>query len=361
MNFLFKSKLIDSSSTVASSPMPSRRRFLSTLGLGLALAPFLLSQESRQRRSRWEMIANDDPVRTPAFRPDPSGWDNGTITAAWIGHSTVLINFYGMHIITDPVFSERIGLAVGGLFTIGPKRLVSPALPVEQLPPIDLILLSHAHMDHLDVPSLKKFDRKIPVIMAKNTADVIEDLDFQTVYELDWGKWTQIRDLRIEAFEVKHFGWRYPWEQDRSRGNHEGRSYNAYLLSRRGKNIVFGGDTSYHEMFKRVSETVKSVDLALMPIGAYDPWIHNHANPEQALAMATQMGAHYILPIHWSTFIQSEEPTPEPIERLKKASAATPDRIVLDSVGQTWSLSDAITQRTVSPGAVPHCAGTDGR
>jgi ribonuclease BN (tRNA processing enzyme) len=146
--------------------MSSRRRFLSTLGLGLAAAPLLLAQESRQRRSRWEMIANDDPVRTPEFRPIPSSWDNGTITAAWIGHSTVLINFYGLHIITDPVFSERIGLNIGGLFTIGPRRLVSPALSIEQLPPIDLILLSHAHMDHLDVPSLKKFDRKIPVIMA---------------------------------------------------------------------------------------------------------------------------------------------------------------------------------------------------
>jgi len=341
--------------------MPSRRRFLTTVGLGLASVPFLFGQESRQRRSRWEMITNDDPVRTPPFRPEPSSWDGGTITACWIGHSTVLINFFGMHIVTDPVFSERIGLNVGGLFTIGPRRLISPALTIEQLPPIDLILLSHAHMDHLDIPSLKNFDRKIPVIMAKNTSDVIDDLEFQTVYELDWGKWTQIGDLRIEAFEVKHFGWRYPWEQDRSRGNHEGRSYNAYLLSRRGRNIVFGGDTAYHEMFKRVSDSVESVDLALMPIGAYDPWIHNHANPEQALAMATQMGAHHVLPIHWNTFIQSEEPTAEPMERLKKASALNPDRIVLDSVGQTWAMSTVLARETIPAGAVPQPTGTDAR
>jgi hypothetical protein len=77
--------------------------------------------------------------------------------------------------------------------------------------------------------------------------------------------------------------------------------------------------------------------------------------------MATQMGAYYILPIHWSTFIQSEEPTVEPIERLKKASASNPDRIVLDSIGQTWALGDAIAQQAVSPGAVPRSTGTDGR
>jgi L-ascorbate metabolism protein UlaG (beta-lactamase superfamily) len=318
--------------------MPTRRKFLSTLALAATAAPWLLGQES-QRRSRWEMIAHDEPPVTPAYRPDPSTWSDATITAAWIGHSTVLLNLFGFRIITDPVFSSRIGLNIAGLFTIGPRRLVEPALTIDQLPPIDLILLSHAHLDHLDTPSLRQFDRKIPVVMAKNTADVIEDLGYETVYELDWGQWTQVGDLRIEALEVKHFGWRYPWEQDRSRGYHDGRSYNAYLLRIRDRHVVFGGDTAYQENFTALARRGLTVDLAIMPIGAYDPWIRNHANPEQALAMSDQMNAFHVLPVHWQTFIQSEEPTLEPIQRLKKAAGGSPDRIVLDSIGQTWAMS----------------------
>ena len=318
--------------------MFSRRRFLTTLGTLAATTPLVRAGGPGTRRGRWEMITNDDPIVPPAAVPDPSVWDDSTITAAWLGHATVLINFFGFRIITDPVFSERIGLDLG-LFTLGPRRLVHPPLEINQLPPIDLILLSHAHMDHLDLPSLKEFDPSIPVVMAANTTDVIAGLDFQTVYELDWGKWTQIRDVRIEALEVKHFGWRYPWERDRSRGYPDGRSFNAYLLSRHGRHIVFGGDTSYHEKFRQLKERNIPVDLAIMPIGAYDPWIRNHASPEQALEMADHMSAYHLLPIHWRTFIQSEEPTMEPIQRLKRAAGQSPERIVLQAVGETWAMA----------------------
>lgn len=334
--------------------MSTRRAFLSTLSLSLAGAPLVHAEEVARRRSRWEMIASDHDIVDPLFRPDPSVWDDTTVTAAWLGHATVLVNFFGMKIITDPVLSDRVGLNIGDLFTIGPRRLIRAALTFEQLPPIDLILLSHAHLDHLDISTLKRFDRTIPVIMAKNTHDVIEVLEFETVYELDWGRWTAIGDLRVEALEVKHFGWRYPWEQDRSRGFPEGRSYNAYLLSRNGASIVFGGDTAYQEHFRALRRRELEINLAIMPIGAYDPWIHNHANPEQALAMADHMGAYHVLPIHWGTFIQSEEPTSEPIQRLKQAATAQPDRIALEAVGQSWAL-DAAAESTPQPaGAGPH-------
>ena len=322
--------------------MSSRRKFLGAAMSALAAAPALLAQEKVRRRTRWQMLANDDPMVDPPFRPDPSTWDDGTITAAWIGHATVLINFFGLKILTDPVFSDRIGLNVAGLFTLGPRRLVKPALTFEDLPPIDLLLLSHAHMDHLDTPSISRFPRSIPVIMAKNTSDTIEDYGFATVYELDWGQWTALGGLRIEALEVKHFGWRFPWEQDRSRGNPDGRSYNAYLLTYKGHSIVFGGDTAYHDRFSSLRRRNIVVDLAIMPIGCYDPWIANHASPEQALAMADQMGAASLLPIHWRTFVQSDEPVHEPIERLKKA--ADPGRVLVDAVGQTWSMPRLSTQ-----------------
>jgi L-ascorbate metabolism protein UlaG (beta-lactamase superfamily) len=319
--------------------MTTRRKFLSALGLGLLGAPLTKASDLTRRRERWEMLANEDPTVTAEYKPDPSTWSDATLTAAWIGHSTVFINFFGMKILTDPVFSEKIGLRLAGLFTVGPRRLVYPALRVDELPRPDLILLSHTHLDHLDVPSLRDFDRSIPIVMAKNTSDVIEDLDFATVYELDWNQWTLVGDLRVEAIEVRHFGWRFPWEEDRSRGNPEGRSYNAYLLSSRGRHIVFGGDTAYQEHFKRLGARNLTIDLAIMPIGAYDPWVNNHANPEQALAMADHMIAARILPVHWGTFVQSEEPTGEPILRLKRALQDRPGHIVIDAIGKTWALA----------------------
>ncbi len=286
----------------------------------------------------WSAVLSSHETVAALQKPNPATWDDGTITAAWIGHATVLINFYGTRIITDPVLANRVGVNVMGLFTVGPKRLVEPALRFEELPPIDLILLSHGHMDHLDVPTLSRFDRRIPLVMARHTADIIDGLSFRSVQELDWGEKTTAAGVEIEAVEVKHFGWRYPWEEDRSRGNWNGRSFNAYLLSKNGKHIFFGGDTAYQEYFRPIGERGIEIELAIMPIGAYDPWIFNHANPEQALMMADHVGAKRILPMHWGTFIQSEEPTMEPIQRLKTAMAGEPHRLALESIGQTWSL-----------------------
>ena len=323
--------------------MLSRRHFLSLLVSVSAAGASLRAQD--KRKTRWDLITNDDPTRPAPYLPRPLSWDNETITACWLGHSTVLVNFFGVNIITDPVFSNRVGVNVAGLFTVGPKRLVAPALTIDQLPKIDLILLSHAHMDHLDLPSVKQFERAIPLVMAPNTSDVIADLDFKTVYELDWGKWTNVAGVRVEALRVRHFGWRYPWEEDRSRGNREGRSYNAYLLSRNGRHIVFGGDTSYHEYFAELASRKIPVDLAMMPIGCYDPWIRNHANPEQAIAMAKQMEAAYILPMHWGTLIQSDEPVQEPITRLRLAAMSQSPKIALESVGETWTLQGERARR----------------
>lgn len=325
--------------------MTSRRKFLGALGTGLLAPQAVLGQDSHSRTSRWLSFLRSHEVAEAPYHPDPHSWDNTTITATWIGHATVLINFFGTWIITDPVFSERVGINLLGLTTLGPKRLYTPALRVEELPPIDLILLSHGHMDHLDIPTLEKFGGDIPIVMAKNTADILENTPRKEVIELDWGEQTTVQGIAIEAIEVKHFGWRFPWENDRSKGFWRGRSYNAYLLSKNGHHIVFGGDTAYHENFKRIGERDIIVDLAIMPIGTYNPWLRNHANPEQAIAMADQMNAKAILPIHWNTFIMSDEPVEEPIERFKAALALQPERIALEAIGQTWVMPLNMTQK----------------
>jgi L-ascorbate metabolism protein UlaG (beta-lactamase superfamily) len=317
----------------------TRRQFLISFGAGILGPQVFFDGEERPTRSRWSMIFSNYPTDPVPLKPDPGTWKDDTITATWIGHATVLLNFFGTRIITDPVFSHRIGINLLGLATIGPNRLVEPALQVAELPRVDLILVSHAHMDHLDIPSLARFNRAIPLVVAKNTIDVIDHLGWEHARELDWGESAEVAGVRIEALQVKHFGWRYPWEIDRSRGNWEGRSFNAYLLTKNNHVIVFGGDTAYHENFRVLGRRGVSVDLAILPIGAYNPWIRNHCTPEQAVEMAHHMNAKTILPIHWGTFLQSDEPRFEPIERFRRALEQKPNMVALESVGQTWVMN----------------------
>jgi L-ascorbate metabolism protein UlaG (beta-lactamase superfamily) len=304
----------------------------------LVTTGFAAARKLRPKRSRWEILFSNHEPMPPPSRPDPRSWSDDTITAAWIGHATVLINFYGTTILTDPVFSQRAGLNILGIFTLGTKRLVVPALSIDELPPIDLILISHAHMDHLDLRSLRKFDRKIPVVMAANTSDVIGGMRFASVTEVDWGKSAGVAGVTVEGLRVKHFGWRFPWEKDRSRGNFDGRSFNGYLISKNGKHIVFGGDSAYQAHFKSLGERGIEIELAMMAIGAYDPWIGVHATPEEAVTMANHMGAKAIMPIHWGTFILSDEPTKEPIERIKAELRHHSPSLALEMVGETWKL-----------------------
>src|SRR4029077_16168003 len=128
------------------------------------------------------------PVASPFAKPEPLKWSDAHVTAAWLGHATVLINFCGIKILTDPVLFPRIGIRVPFLFTIGPKRLTAPALTVDELPKIDLILLSHAHFDHIDTRTLHRFNASTRVITAPNTSDLLRRMRLRDVRELRWGE-----------------------------------------------------------------------------------------------------------------------------------------------------------------------------
>ena len=266
----------------------------------------------------------------PAPRvPGLSSWSAGGLHAAWIGHTTVFMRVDGFAIVTDPVFSTSIGIRIGPL-TLGMKRLVAPAVPVLELPVPDLILISHAHMDHLDRPSLRKLENQgTTVITATRTSDLLRVSRYRAVHELGWGESRQVGPANVRAFEVKHWGARRPGDVPRG--------YNGYLIELGGRRIVFGGDTAYTDLFQKVRSS-KPVDLAIMPIGAYDPWIHAHCNPEQALAMANHAGAEFILPVHHRTFKLSREPYGEPIERLLKACGAAQGRVPIREIGDEFHL-----------------------
>lgn len=280
-----------------------------------------------------EWIIESRRTVAPAFaRPEPSTWDDSKLTAAWLGHSTVLINFYGFKIITDPVLFPRCGLRFPG-FTIGPKRLTAPALTVPELPDIDLVLLSHAHFDHFDLRTLHRLPRNADVVTAANTADLLRWTRFRSKRELRWGETTELRRplgaLRVCAFAVRHWGARLRTD------NHRG--YNGYVLERNGHQIIFGGDSAMTDKFAALRGPRRS-DLAIMAIGAYDPWIRSHGTPEEAIAMANAAGADHIMPVHHQTFRLSAEPLREPIERFEAALQREPERIALREIGETFQL-----------------------
>ena len=222
-------------------------------------------------------------------RPEPSSWRNEAITGSVLGHSTVFLNFLGAHVITDPVFSRRVGPGVPP-FVLGPKRYHAPALGLRELPKPDLIVLSHAHFDHFDVWSLRKFDKRTPVVTARATAGLLRCHGFHKIYELDWGQSATIETrhgaITTTAFEVAHWGARM------MRDDHRG--YSGYLLTRGGHTVGFAGDTAWTPAFARLNDPTRPIDLMLVPIGAYDPWIRAHCNPEQAAEMA-RLGGRVVL------------------------------------------------------------------
>jgi L-ascorbate metabolism protein UlaG (beta-lactamase superfamily) len=303
--------------------MWNRRRFLTTGAAGLGGVSALISiGESGETHSR---------VPPAPHTPDPQSWSDNAITLAWLGHATVLINFYGVRILTDPVLFPRIGIDAL-LMSIGPLRLTSCALPPSKLPDIDLVLVSHAHFDHLDTPSLASIPGRPAAVMAASTSDLLpRKRRYSSVRELYWDQSAQIDtprgDVEVRAIEVKHWGARL--------GRDTYRGYNGYIIKREGRSLLFGGDTAHTRVFFRSHHRYGPYDAAIMPIGAYDPWIFNHCTPEQSVTMADDAGARLFVPIHHKCFQLSHEPFNEPIERAERALDAEEGRLVVRDVGET--------------------------
>lgn len=275
------------------------------------------------------------PILPAPHRPRPETWRESAITGAWLGHATVLLGFFGLNVLVDPVLGARVGLRAGPL-TLGPKRYVRPALKVRELPRIDLVLLTHAHMDHLDWWTLRRVASRgrdgIPVVTARATADLLIGMPFAKIDELGWGDVLTVRtargEIRVEAFRPNHWGARM--RHDTHRG------YNGYLLERNDCRICIAGDTAltdFSDLGRR-----GGIELMVVPIGAYNPWITSHCTPEQAVAMAEQARAKLVLPVHHRTFRLSVEPMHEPLERFRQALAHDPGRIAATEIGETFEL-----------------------
>ena len=263
------------------------------------------------------------------MRPGLSEWGSRGLHAAWIGHSTVLLRIDGFTIVTDPIFSLKAGIHMGPM-ALGVRRLVRPAVALKDLPHIDLVLLSHAHMDHFDMPSLRRLRNKATeVITARGTSDLLRVPRYKRVTEVGWGESAQAGPVRVKAIEVRHWG--------RRMLNDNWRGWNGYVVEAGRYRVLFAGDTAHTDSFRK-NRHAQGVHLALMPIGAYNPWIGAHCNPEQAWQMGEHAGADFVLPIHHQTFALGREPRREPIERLMAAAGRRESSVALRELGGEFRL-----------------------
>lgn len=267
---------------------------------------------------------------------EPASWSDGSLTIANLGHATLLMNFFGTRVITDPSLFSRVGMSFDSILTIGPKRFVDPPLAPAHLQQLDLILITHAHMDHLDIPSLKALPKSAVVVACDKCSSLIAPLGFRDVRQLKWGESTVVKGLTIRAMGARHWGKRWP-----PLGEDYG--FNSYVLEKDGRRMLLACDSADTDLFASLASTPP--DVAAFSIGAYDPWIWNHADPEQVWAMFESTGARYLVPIHWGTFKLSKEPMEEPLQRLIAASGDQQDRIVIRQIGGTWTMPATIESR----------------
>jgi N-acyl-phosphatidylethanolamine-hydrolysing phospholipase D len=251
-------------------------------------------------------------------------------SVTWIGHSTMLVRMDGVTFLTDPIFSER----ASPVSFAGPKRLVRPGVPLDELPPIDFVTLSHDHYDHTDLPSIEALARRgARFVAGRGMADLVRGVSGEVV-ELDWWQSTSVGPVQVHCVPAQHFSGRGLVGADR-------RLWAGFVVEGPTRRFYHAGDTGYFDGFREIARRLGRIDLASMPIGAYDPpamMRHVHLDPEEAVRAAADLGARRVLAMHWGTFDLTDEPLDEPPQRFHVAATAagfdTDHAWVLD-VGET--------------------------
>ncbi len=224
----------------------------------------------------------------------------------WIGHASFLVQTTAGAILIDPVFSRRIGFAV--------PRHVEPGLTAKDLPRIDAVAVSHNHYDHLDAPSIEALPREVPVLAPAGLGRWFNKRGFADVREMRWWDASTVGPMRITFVPARHWSRRKPWDTNES-------WWGGYLIEAGGRTIYHVGDTAAFDGFAAIAKRFPSIDLAMIPIGAYQPsWFMEwfHMNPEQAGDAFVTLGAKAMVPMHWGAFRLTDEPFLEPIARLQR-------------------------------------------
>lgn len=268
---------------------------------------------------RWMLSRQPGPWRkwtdAPPGPPPPKASHNLRVT--FVNHTTFLLQLDGVNILTDPIWSDR----ASPLRWIGPKRHRPPGIRFQDLPPIHLVLLSHDHYDHMDIPTLQRLVREHrPVVYTglRNTRTLAKH-GIADVVELDWWDSSTRDGMRITAIPAQHFSGRSPFNRDTT-------LWCGFVVESAAATICFAGDSGMGPHFEPIGQQFPQIDLAILPIGAFRPeWFMGevHMPPEQAVRAHVQLGAKVSVASHFGTFRLADDGQDEPLERLQQALART--------------------------------------
>jgi L-ascorbate metabolism protein UlaG (beta-lactamase superfamily) len=262
------------------------------------------------RRRPWPRWVDDLPQPSP-----PKPLAPAPLALTFINHSTFLLAMNGVHILTDPMYSER----ASPLSWFGPRRVRRPGLAFDCLPPIDLVLVSHNHYDHLDLPTLRSLRKKSQPLILTGLGNrrYLKRRGLDRVEELDWWQSFSFGQVKVTMTPAQHFSARGLFDRDRT-------LWGGFVLEGAGQTVYFAADTAYCEHFQQVRARWGSVDVALLPVGAYEPrWFMKeaHMDPAEAVQAHLDLTARLSIAMHFGTFQLTDEGIDEPVQRLRESLA----------------------------------------
>jgi N-acyl-phosphatidylethanolamine-hydrolysing phospholipase D len=270
------------------------------------------------------------PFATPRRESDGKALTSREPHLTWIGHATFVQRLGGQLVATDPIWSPRIHAI---------PRLAPPGVALEDTPKIDVVTVSHAHYDHLDLPTLRRIGPDALYVVPRDNADLLRAAGLPDVVELGWWESYERGDLRITLVPSQHWSMRAPWDRNK-------RLWGGFVYESPEGTSYHAGDTAFSErVFTEIAERFPAIDWAMLPIGAYDPpWFMQpqHMGPEEAGRAWEILGARNLVAMHWGTFRLTDEPMGEPPERARawwaERGHAT-DRLWVLDLGETRALS----------------------
>jgi L-ascorbate metabolism protein UlaG (beta-lactamase superfamily) len=255
------------------------------------------------RRTPWPLNVDEPPSKPPAL-------DGAAAVVTFIGHATFLIQTPAGNVLTDPMYSRR----AGPLNILGPRRVRQPAVRFDDLPPISTVLLSHNHYDHCDVPTLRKLAARFDpmVVTPLGNSAIARAAGIRRVEELDWWQDLQMPAMSISLTPAYHFSARGPFDKNRA-------LWGGFMMALPSKRVYFAGDSAYGPHFAHIGRRLGPIDLALLPIGAYEPrWFMSvvHMNPAEAVQAHLDLQAVESIAMHFGTFQLTAEGIDEPVRAL---------------------------------------------